>query len=81
MISLLEAQRRKALQERRLAREKAVEHSIEVWEREVLPDWKTAVRNPRLRKLWWAGVPPKLRPVIWERALGNALAISKGEFV
>jgi len=26
-------------------------------------------------------VPPKLRPVIWERALGNALAISKGEFV
>ena len=77
--SSLEDKRKKLLQEQRLIREKAIEQSIEVWEKEVLPDWKAAANNPRLRKLWWRGIPPKLRPVIWERTVGNGLALSKGK--
>ena len=64
--------------ERYLAREREIEESIHTWESSILPDWKAAVRNPTFRKLWWNGVPPKLRGVIWERAFGNALTLSKG---
>lgn len=74
-----EEKRRKALLERRLARDRAIEASIETWENEILPDWKTAVRTPRLRKLWWNGMPPQLRSVLWEQAIGNPLALSKGK--
>ncbi|TDL28056.1 RabGAP/TBC [Rickenella mellea] len=77
---LAEEKRRKALQERRLAREKEVESSTEIWEKEVLPDWRHAVKTPRLRQLWWNGIPPKLRSQLWEKALGNALALSKDTY-
>lgn len=73
-----EEKRRKARQERRLARELQVEQSLHVWEKEILPDWKIVHRNPGMRKLWWAGIPTKLRATMWERAVGNALALSKG---
>lgn len=76
---LADAQRRQKVLERRLAREKEVEESAGQWEREVLPDWKAAVRDPRLKRLWWDGIPTKLRGRIWYLTLGNALALSKGE--
>lgn len=68
----------KQLRERRIARERAIEESTHIWESSILPDWKSAIRNPALRKLWWNGVPPKLRGAVWEKAFGNALALSKG---
>ena len=45
----------------------------------MIPDWKNAVRDPKLRRLWWNGIPPKLRGVVWEKAVGNGLALSKGK--
>ncbi|KAI0304570.1 rab-GTPase-TBC domain-containing protein [Russula brevipes] len=71
-----EERRRKALHERRLARELRVEQSLYTWEKEIIPDWKVVHRQPEMRKLWWAGVPTKLRATVWERAVGNALALS-----
>ncbi|KAH8099322.1 RabGAP/TBC [Cristinia sonorae] len=76
----IEEKRRKALQERRFQREKRVEASIALWEREILPDWTVVHRNSRLRKLWWQGVPTKLRATMWQNAVGNALALSKDAF-
>ena len=73
-----EEKRRKALQERRLARERRIEESIGIWEREVLPDWTAVHRNPQLRRLWWQGIPTKLRATMWQSAVGNPLALSKG---
>jgi hypothetical protein len=35
-------------------------------------------KNPELRKLWWRGIPSKLRAPLWESAVGNGLALSKG---
>ena len=70
--------RKRALEERRLERERAVEESIPIWEREVVPDWRNALKEPRLRKLWWKGIPTKLRGQMWEQAVGNALQLSKG---
>ncbi|KAF8078919.1 rab-GTPase-TBC domain-containing protein [Lyophyllum atratum] len=72
--------RRKALQDRRLSREKHIEDSIHVWERDIVPDWRVVHKNPELRKLWWKGIPTKLRASMWERAVGNSLALSKDHY-
>lgn len=72
---------RKALNERRLAREKKIEDSLHQWEKEIVPDWKAVHKQPALRKLWWKGIPTKLRATMWERAVGNALALSKGAYL
>ncbi|KAG6337071.1 hypothetical protein ID866_2024 [Astraeus odoratus] len=75
-----EDRRRKTLQEHRLARELKIAQSMPIWEKEILPDWRVVHRNPTLRKLWWNGIPTKLRPVVWERAAGNMLALSKDNY-
>ena len=67
-----------ALQERRLAREKIIDESLHVWQRDILPNWKVVYKNARLRKLWWRGIPAKLRAHLWENVVGNELALSKG---
>jgi len=70
--------RRKALQDRRALREKAIEDTLEIWEKEIVPDWRVVFKNPQLRRLWWKGIPSKLRALLWEKAVGNQLALSKG---
>ncbi|KAI0937202.1 hypothetical protein AcV5_005157 [Taiwanofungus camphoratus] len=75
-----EEKRRKALQERRLARERKIEESITIWEREIVPDWTVVHRNPALKKLWWKGIPTKLRASMWQNAVGNALVLSKDAY-
>ncbi|KZV76941.1 RabGAP/TBC [Peniophora sp. CONT] len=75
-----EEKRRKAAQDRRLAREAKVEQSLHIWEREVVPNWAKVRETPRLRSLWWAGIPTKLRSTMWERAVGNALALSRDSY-
>ncbi|KAJ7808258.1 rab-GTPase-TBC domain-containing protein [Mycena olivaceomarginata] len=72
--------RRKAFQERRLAREKKIDDSLSIWEKEIVPDWKVVHKNPALRKLWWEGIPTKLRASMWANAVGNALALSKDNY-
>lgn len=73
-----EEKRRNALQERRYTRERRIEESIGVWEREIVPDWTVVQRNSQLRRLWWHGIPTKLRASMWQSAVGNPLALSKG---
>ncbi|KAL5518744.1 hypothetical protein ACEPAH_427 [Sanghuangporus vaninii] len=75
-----EEKKQKLRQERRLAREHAVEESISIWEHQIIPDWKNAVRDPKLRKIWWNGIPPKLRGIVWEKTVGNGLALSKDTY-
>ncbi|EPT01597.1 hypothetical protein FOMPIDRAFT_77813 [Fomitopsis schrenkii] len=75
-----EEKRRKALQERRIARETQIEESIPHWERDIVPDWTVVQRNPALRKLWWAGIPTKLRSTMWQNAVGNTLVLSKDAY-
>ncbi|KAG2350772.1 RabGAP/TBC [Suillus weaverae] len=75
-----EEKRRKALQERRLARELKIEQSMHKWEKEILPDWRAVHKNPNLRRLWWNGIPTKLRASMWQQAVGNALALGKDNY-
>jgi hypothetical protein len=72
-------ERRKAAAEaRRRAREAIVEANLPVWERQILPDWTIAQRDPRLKRLWWGGIPPKLRGTLWQQAIGNDFAVPSG---
>ncbi|KAG1838346.1 rab-GTPase-TBC domain-containing protein [Suillus tomentosus] len=75
-----EEKRRKALQERRSARELKIEQSMYKWEKEILSDWRVVYKNPNLRRLWWNGIPTKLRASMWQQAVGNALALSKDNY-
>lgn len=75
-----EKRKKQEIEEKRLARERAVEDSIHIWRREVLPNWREAVRRPEIRAMWWKGIPTKLRGQLWIAAIGNGLAISKGQF-
>ncbi|KAH0591055.1 hypothetical protein H2248_001163 [Termitomyces sp. 'cryptogamus'] len=72
--------KRKALQERRLTREKSIEESLHIWEKEIVPDWRVVYKNTSLRKLWWKGIPSKLRASMWECAVGNSLSLSKDHY-
>lgn len=60
-------------------RERKIEESLHIWEKKIVPDWRVVHKNPELRKLWWGGIPGQLRGTMWERAVGNALALSKGK--
>nr|GAT58993.1 TBC1 domain family member 14 [Mycena chlorophos] len=72
--------RRQALKDRRMAREKRIDDSLPVWEKEIVPNWKVVHKNPTLRKLWWQGIPTKLRATMWQNAVGNALALNKDNY-
>jgi hypothetical protein len=74
-----EKQKRKAAEERQLAREKRADEVLHIWEKQILPDWKVVNKNPELRKLWWQGVPTSMRGKMWESAVGNPLSLSKGD--
>ncbi|KAF8602274.1 RabGAP/TBC [Ceratobasidium sp. AG-I] len=80
MSRVAERRKKQEIEERRLARERAVEDSIYVWKREILPNWREALRRPELRAMWWRGVPTKLRGQIWVAAIGNGLAIDKDTY-
>ncbi|KAL0572924.1 hypothetical protein V5O48_009037 [Marasmius crinis-equi] len=73
-------QKRKALQDRRMAREKKIDDSLHYWEKEIVPDWRVVLVNPEMRKVWWRGIPTKLRAFMWEKAVGNPLALSKDNY-
>ncbi len=75
-----EDKRRKALQERRFARERRIDDSLVQWERDIVPDWRVVNKDHTLRKVWWQGIPTKLRATMWQNAVGNELALSKGEY-
>lgn len=45
-----------------------------------MPNWKVVLMDPRLRRVWWQGIPTKLRATMWQNAVGNNLALSKGGF-
>ncbi|KAF3912215.1 Drainin [Orbilia brochopaga] len=58
-------------------REKQRETVHKSWDDKILPNWNQAILEPSTRELWWAGVSPKSRGVVWQRAIGNALKVSE----
>lgn len=77
-----EAERRKVDEARRLEKERKVVALTPKWEN-LLNDPDFSVQkvrnNPVLRQLWFEGIPPRLRGQAWSQAIGNPLAMNKGE--
>ncbi|KAI4642395.1 hypothetical protein J4E93_007543 [Alternaria ventricosa] len=77
----LEAQR---AQEEALAREKASRIKAEYWSSLLLPNWATEMTNSELRashrKMWWNGIPPRLRGQVWQKAIGNDLEVTEATY-
>lgn len=47
-----------------------------VWDDYVFPDWDRVITEPRTSELWWRGITPRSRGAVWQRAIGNDLALS-----
>ncbi|WEW60059.1 hypothetical protein PRK78_005543 [Emydomyces testavorans] len=51
-----------------------------IWDEYVFPNWDRAIKEPRTRELWWHGITPRSRGVVWQRAIGNGLALTQESF-
>lgn len=82
MARAAEAEKKKALVVREQAESKEeLQSSIaRIWEEQVLPEWDTVIKEPRTRELWWRGVTPKSRGLVWKKAVGNELELSQVSF-
>lgn len=61
-------------------RDTSVDGSMQVWENDIIPRWNDAIRERRTRELWWRGVPPRSRGLVWLQAIGNELGLSESSF-
>lgn len=50
---------------------------LRIWEEHVLPNWDQVMHEPRTRELWWRGVAPRSRAKVWQKAIGNELALTE----
>jgi hypothetical protein len=77
-----EQERRKHDEIKRLEKERHIISITAKWET-LLNDPDFSVQKIRSniisRKLWFEGVPPRLRGQAWAQAIGNPLALNKGE--
>ncbi|KKZ65832.1 hypothetical protein EMCG_01217 [[Emmonsia] crescens] len=52
-----------------------------IWDDYVFPDWDRVVSEHRTRELWWRGITTRSRGAVWQRALGNELALTEDTYV
>ena len=79
----IEAERRQINEVKRLEKERRFALRTPRWEALLnSPDFSAGkVRNDMgLRRLWFDGVPSHLRERAWSLAIGNPLALSKGQY-
>lgn len=82
MARAADAEKKRALREREQAENKEEQRSsiARIWEEHVLPNWDNVVKEPRTRELWWRGVTPESRALVWRKAVGNELQLSHSTF-
>ena len=75
----MEAERRKAAKkaDHQCAKDDTKSALLRIWEEHVLPNWDQVIREPRTRELWWRGISPRSRAQVWQRAIGNDLALTE----
>ncbi|CAF0853142.1 unnamed protein product [Didymodactylos carnosus] len=72
----------------KLKREEFVSTSLKIWTNEILPYWKKyGIKhdkensiNVKATKLWWHGLPPRIRGKIWKMSIGNEMALTSELF-
>jgi len=51
-----------------------------MWEKEILSDWDSLKSTSRARDIWTEGIPPLIRKIVWYRAVGNRIMVTKDLF-
>lgn len=77
----LEKRKAAKVNELQCARDDTKASLLRIWEEHVLPNWDEVIRQPRTRELWWRGIAPKSRGEVWQRAVGNDLALTEASYV
>ncbi|XXG93799.1 hypothetical protein Hte_000048 [Hypoxylon texense] len=82
IASSIEADKKREATRRQKERTKdsAAKALMQVWEDDILKRWDAAIRERRTRELWWKGVAPRSRGVVWSRAIGNELGLTETSF-
>ncbi|KAK5134325.1 hypothetical protein LTR08_006754 [Meristemomyces frigidus] len=82
MARAVEADKKKLvrMQEQAESKEELDSDIARIWEEHVLPEWDVVIKEPRTRELWWRGVTPKSRALVWQKAVGNELELSHASF-
>ncbi|KAF1815916.1 hypothetical protein P152DRAFT_471292 [Eremomyces bilateralis CBS 781.70] len=76
----IEKRRAATAQAQNVAKDTSQASLARLWSDHVLPNWNTAINEPRIRELWWRGITPRLRGEVWSRAIGNELALTHTSF-
>ncbi|KAI9884055.1 MAG: hypothetical protein M1823_004169 [Watsoniomyces obsoletus] len=82
MARSLEADRKKAEREERSRRirDDTRISILRIWDHHVLPNWDQVIHEPRTRELWWRGIAPRSRGVVWQRAVRNDLSLTENSY-
>ncbi|KAK5164074.1 uncharacterized protein LTR77_010165 [Saxophila tyrrhenica] len=82
MARAAENERKRQLKEREAQEDsdEMKDNLARIWEQHVLQNWDIVIAEPRTRELWWRGVTPKSRGVVWQKAIGNELQLNVSSF-
>lgn len=82
MAKAAEAEKRREQKQIEESKEKKeMDYNLaKIWDQHVLPNWSIVIQEPRTRELWWRGITPKSRGVVWAKALGNELSLSEASY-
>ncbi|CDR88507.1 uncharacterized protein SPSC_04334 [Sporisorium scitamineum] len=72
-----ERKRREEEEERKRRRQDEQREALARWEKDILPSWSRARKDPELEQLWWQGAPPSIRGRVWALAIGNPLMLPR----
>jgi hypothetical protein len=78
----IEADRKRVVQAQAKAscRDDTANSLLRIWEEHVLPNWEAVTKQKRTRELWWRGISPRSRGVVWQKAVGNELELSDASY-
>ncbi|SPN96567.1 related to Rab6 GTPase activating protein, GAPCenA [Cephalotrichum gorgonifer] len=79
MALSVDAERKKEMAKNAVTsrRDDKADSLMRIWEEDILPRWQDAIREPRTRELWWKGIAPRSRGMVWSKAIGNELGLSE----
>lgn len=77
MAKEAERKKREEEEERKRRRQDEQHEALARWEKEILPSWSRARKDPELARLWWKGAPPSIRGRVWALAIGNPLMLAR----
>jgi len=76
----LEAKKQRESNRKREEKDKKASYAIYTWENDIIPHWKSRIKDKRTMVLWDQGIPPRCRKKVWCLKIGNQLNITKNTF-